>query len=76
MDEWDAVSALRYHHQWSPDEIRFDEQISSELEESLKVLGYQLNNKSLGCKIQLVSHKDSLLKSVSDPRGEGSSLSK
>jgi len=72
-DLYESVSALRFHHQWYPDEIRveppgFDPQTKA----GLQKLGYKLNEKDLGCKISAVERlEDKTLRAVSDPRGFG-----
>lgn len=75
MNLWDAVSATRYHHQWSPEEIRvgdpgFDPIVIAELEK----MGHKINRKNLGCSIQAIKVDNNKLHGVSDPRGEGASL--
>lgn len=74
LDLWHSVAAVRYHHQWSPDEIRVDSpgfhgSVSGRLED----MGYKINEKNLGCKVQAVSYESSGLHGVSDPRGQGMS---
>ena len=69
---WDAVSATRIHHQWSPDSIRvgkpgFSEKTTNEL----KLMGHEILDRNLGCKIQAIAVEDGKLHGVSDPRGEG-----
>ena len=75
MPLWDAVAATRYHHQWSPEEIRIGPpHFSPEVEEKLKAMGHKINHKSLGCSIQAIQRQsDGKLLGVSDPRGEGMS---
>ncbi|MCT4641543.1 MAG: gamma-glutamyltransferase [Bacteriovoracaceae bacterium] len=75
MDLWDAVSATRYHHQWSPDEIRVGPPyFEKSVEEELKKMGHKIKHKSLGCKIQAIMKKNEKLIGVSDPREEGMSF--
>ncbi|MEE2670801.1 MAG: gamma-glutamyltransferase [Bdellovibrionota bacterium] len=76
MPLWEAVAATRYHHQWSPEEIRIGPPyFSTEVEEKLKAMGHKINHKSLGCKIQAIQkQKDGTLLGVSDPREEGMSF--
>lgn len=72
MPLWDAVSALRYHHQWSPDEIRVEPPFfDTKTESALKNLGYKVNNSDLGCQVQAVMKVEDGLVSVSDRRGFG-----
>jgi gamma-glutamyltranspeptidase/glutathione hydrolase len=75
MPLWDAVAATRYHHQWAPDEIRIGPPgFSEKTTNKLKKMGYKINPKSLGCKIQaIMKHNDGTLQGVSDPREEGMS---
>lgn len=72
MNSWDAVSALRYHHQWSPDQLRFESDLlPASLKEDLQELGHDVVIKDLGCRIQLVRSNGFQLEAVSDPRGSG-----
>lgn len=72
---WDSVSALRYHQQWAPDQLRFEEvEIPSRLKSKLESMGHQIVQKDLGCKIQAIEKNGLDLKAVSDPRGEGRAL--
>ncbi len=75
MPLWEAVAATRYHHQWSPEEIRvgkpyFDPKVETEL----RRMGHKIKHKDLGCKIQAIMKKGSTLHGVSDMREEGSSF--
>ena len=75
MDLYQAVSATRFHHQWSPNEIRigrnpFPAAVISEL----KRRGHKINFKPLGCKVQAIAKEGGKLIGVSDPRGAGLSL--
>ncbi len=75
MDDWNAVASLRYHHQWTPDELRVDEPgFPPALQAELEHLGYALKTNNLGCRVQLVSRQGKVLGAVSDPRGEGLAL--
>ena len=76
MNLWDAVSATRYHHQWSPDEIRVGSpSFDAKTLETLKAMGHKINHKNLGCSIQAIrKYSNNELHGVSDPRGEGSSF--
>ncbi|MCB0326101.1 MAG: gamma-glutamyltransferase, partial [Bdellovibrionales bacterium] len=58
MNLWDAVSALRYHHQWFPDEIRVEDPgFSPKLTKSLESIGYRVNQNSYDCRVQAVGQK-------------------
>ncbi len=72
---WDSVAALRYHQQWAPDQLRFEEiEIPSRLKKKLESMGHEIVQKDLGCKIQAIEKQGSNLNAVSDPRGEGRAL--
>lgn len=72
---WEAVSMVRIHHQWYPDELRIGPKgLGKDTEEKLTQMGYKINHKSLGCKIQAISFEDGELHGVSDPREEGLSI--
>ncbi len=76
MDLKNAVAATRIHHQWAPDEIRIENPgFSSKVENNLKSMGYKINHKNLGCRIQALSNENNILVGVSDHRGEGLALS-
>lgn len=76
MPLWEAVSATRYHHQWSPEEIRIGNPgFSNEVEQKLISMGHKIKHKNLGCKIQaIMKESNGLLHGVSDPREEGMSF--
>ena len=75
MPLWEAVAATRYHHQWSPEEIRVGAPyFKPEVEDELKKMGHKINHKNLGCKIQAIMKTDKGLHGVSDMREEGSSF--
>lgn len=72
---WESVAALRYHQQWAPDQLRFEEvAIPSKLEAKLSDMGHELVKQDLGCKIQAIEKDGLNLRAVSDPRGEGRAL--
>jgi gamma-glutamyltranspeptidase/glutathione hydrolase len=72
MPLYESVALTRYHHQWSPDEIRFDESfVPEDTITALKNMGYKINIKNLGCQIQATAFENNFLHGVSDPRGEG-----
>lgn len=75
MSPAESVAQIRYHHQWSPDEIRVDEPgFPDATTKKLVALGYKINTSNLGCRVQLVE-RDSItssLTAVSDIRAEGS----
>lgn len=69
---YDAVTAMRYHDQWFPDEILVEDPgFSKETTQKLEGMGYKVAHKGIGCKIQAVAFEKDQLHGVSDPRGEG-----
>ena len=69
---YDAVRALRYHHQYLPDELVVEAPgLPSELAEDLEQRGYSVKTGEIGCKVQAIAYEDGKLHGVSDPRGEG-----
>ncbi|GAB4407217.1 MAG: gamma-glutamyltransferase [Bacteriovoracaceae bacterium] len=72
LSSWDSVALLRYHHQWSPDHIRFEsDNLPGHLKQELESMGHKVIVKDLGCRIQLVRKNEQGLEAVSDPRGSG-----
>ena len=77
MPLWEAVAATRYHHQWSPEEIRVGSPyFKPEVEAELKKMGHKINHENLGCKIQAIMKTDKGLHGVSDMREQGLSVGK
>jgi len=75
MEPMEAVSALRYHHQWIPDVVYFEEGTFTEAEmEGLKLKGYELKARSPIGDVQLIVKDGVSLTGVSDPRRGGLSL--
>ena len=75
MEPMEAVSAERYHHQWSPDVVYFEEGSFTEAEmEGLKLKGYELKARSPIGDVQLIVKDGVSLTGVSDPRRGGLSL--
>ncbi len=75
LDLYTAVSAVRYHHQWRPDQIRVDRPgFSPETTRLLESWGHTVNVQDLGCRIQAVHYlNDGRIHGVSDIRGQGMS---
>ncbi len=75
MPLFQAISAMRYHHQWYPDEIRVESpSFTPEVRQRLKQMGYKIHKKDYGCRVQAVAKEQQILHGVSDPRGEGLAL--
>lgn len=68
----EAVAALRYHHQYSPNKIFYEPgPWDSSILSAIKNMGHQVEEKDLGCLIQAASFSAGDILGVSDPRGEG-----
>ncbi len=69
----DALSAVRFHHQWVPDELRIERKIGSEVLNGLSRLGHKvLPVDSLGA-AQALATQGQGLTAEHDPRTEGKS---
>jgi gamma-glutamyltranspeptidase/glutathione hydrolase len=72
MPLFDSVTAVRYHHQWTPDKLLVEPPgFSPELTASLKAIGHDVEMGGIGCKVQAIAFENGKLRGVSDPRGEG-----
>jgi len=77
MPLYNAISSLRYHHQWSPDYIRVEEVgLPDFSQQELRRMGYNIVKKDLGCRVSAVSREGDEVLAVSDPRGQGLSISR
>ncbi|MCB9062279.1 MAG: gamma-glutamyltransferase [Halobacteriovoraceae bacterium] len=70
---YESVEATRIHHQWSPDTLFVEAPYFPEkMMDELRLLGYDLQKKELGCRVQAISvNSRNQLMGVSDSRGEG-----
>lgn len=68
---YDAVMALRYHHQWSPDKIWIEEGFPQETLDNLRDRGHEFKKGGIWCKVQAIAKKNNKLIGVSDARGRG-----
>ncbi|MBT3584435.1 MAG: gamma-glutamyltransferase, partial [Halobacteriovoraceae bacterium] len=74
---YESVAAVRFHHQWTPDEIRLEEVgLPKKTMQSLRDKGHKLRLKNWHCKVQAVAFESGKLHGVSDPRGQGKSFGK
>lgn len=74
---YDSLSAVRYHHQWSPDQLRVEEiGLPDKTMKALKRNGHDINLQNLGCRVQAVANEGDKLIGVSDPRGAGLAFGK
>lgn len=69
---YDSVAALRYHHQWLPDEIEVEPPgFAAATAAALRQRGHHLAERGIGCKVQALAFENGRLHGVSDPRGDG-----
>jgi gamma-glutamyltranspeptidase/glutathione hydrolase len=69
---WDAVTALRYHHQWTPDVLLVEEPGFPEpTMQALRAMGHNVKVGGIGCKVEAIAYEPGGLRGVADPRGEG-----
>jgi gamma-glutamyltranspeptidase/glutathione hydrolase len=74
---YDAVSAVRYHHQWQPDVLFLEPPgPSSAVVDDLKKMGYEVKLQPIGCNVMAVAKEGESLRGVADPRDIGTSVAK
>lgn len=75
LELFEAVAAMRIHHQWKPDILAYDGPgFVADVSDNLEKLGYELKQITkpfFRCKIQAIAFEDNQLHGVSDPRGQG-----
>ncbi len=71
-----AVNAGRFHHQWRPDAIRFEETaIDSVIRIELESMGHELYQRgSIGRVDAILIHEDGSLEGGADPRGDDTAV--
>ncbi|GFR80640.1 gamma-glutamyltranspeptidase [Elysia marginata] len=73
MNMQEAVSAPRFHHQWLPDHITLEsDSFSKQIKDSLKILGYKINEKNtpIGKVDAILLLKGLKKEGGADPRGD------
>lgn len=77
MDLADAVRASRIHHQWLPDEIRYEHiGLSSDVLKRLRLIGYELKDIGESGRVEAIMYnvKKKQYFGCSDPRGYGAAM--
>ena len=72
MKPFEVVAQPRFHHQWSPDQIRIEMTVPADVKEKLQSMGHQLKEEdSFGFSQILVRKPDGSFDGASDPRCVG-----
>ncbi len=67
----DAMSAVRLHHQWLPNEVYFDRDPPTKLAEALQRAGHELSEKHKTGVVQAIYVNDGVFQGACDPRKGG-----
>lgn len=71
----DAISIIRYHHQWQPDVLFIDPPgPKRKVLRDLQKMGYKVEVKPNNCSVMAVSKENNIFRAVSDPRDIGVGL--
>jgi len=72
MKPKEVVAQPRFHHQWSPDQIRMEKAVPEEVKKKLQAMGHQLKEEeSFGFTQILVRNPDGSFDGATDPRCVG-----
>lgn len=75
MNPAESASALRVHHQWTPDELRVEQGLNIDTARLLEQRGHKLSVKASMGRTQTIQREGDLLWGYSDPRNpDGSTL--
>ncbi|KYG66268.1 gamma-glutamyltransferase [Bdellovibrio bacteriovorus] len=74
---YDAVSAVRYHHQWQPDVLLMEPPgPAPAVLEKLQKMGYEVKIQPIGCNVMATAKEGNSFRGVADPRDIGTSIAK
>jgi gamma-glutamyltranspeptidase/glutathione hydrolase len=72
MKPADVVAQPRFHHQWSPDQIRMEKSVAPETREKLKSMGHAIDEaEDFGTSQILIRNSDGSFSGATDPRCAG-----
>lgn len=75
MNPAESASALRVHHQWTPDELRVEQGLNIDTIRLLKERGHNVQTKASMGRTQTIQYDGSILSGYSDPRNpDGATL--
>ncbi len=70
MSPEDAVNQPKFHHQWLPDQVDYEQNFPKTTMDGLIKMGYHLNNKYQIGRVELIQQKAGKLHAVADGRGD------
>lgn len=74
---YDAVSAVRYHHQWQPDVLTIEPPgLAPAVTEKLDTMGYDVRIQPIVCNVMATAKEGDQFRAVADPRDIGTSIAK
>jgi gamma-glutamyltranspeptidase/glutathione hydrolase len=75
MDIQEAVDAPRFHHQWLPDQIDYEEfGISKDVIDNLQKRGQIVGSKKVLGRVEAIAIENNLFLGATDPRGFGAAI--
>jgi len=75
MKPADVVAQPRFHHQWSPDQIRMQKSVPANTGEKLKSMGHSIDDADdFGTSQILIRNSDGSFSGATDPRCEGQAV--
>lgn len=75
MDVQEAVNAPRFHHQWLPDQIEYEEfGFTKDVIDNLQKRGQIIGSKKILGRVEAIAIENSLYLGATDPRGFGAAV--
>ncbi len=75
MDIQEAVNSPRFHHQWLPDKIDFEDfGIAKDVRENLIAKGQYIGQKKILGRVEAIAVENNLYLGATDPRGFGAAI--
>ncbi len=70
LDPFTAVQSPRFHHQWLPDQVWVENELSPALIQSLEQMGYSVKKKGSIGRAELIQIKNGRITAIADQRGD------